>query len=174
MHTLTCTHAHSEGSTTTTSPSASCTLKRTFRPRVGPRLPRSADLTDPGPSGPGPALLLQKQLPNLRSLGAHRPESLRGPARGEGSRDPGAQYVTPLRHSGASFPQMGRSAATGHVPHRVRRLRAQGDVPEPSVRSTWGLLMLVMELDRPERDTMTWRSSGDTAAGGQRAPICCP
>lgn len=60
-------------------------LKRTFRPRVGPHLPHSANLADPGPAGPGPALLLQKQLPpNLRSLGGHRPESLRGLARGGG------------------------------------------------------------------------------------------
>ena len=60
-----------------------------------------------------------------------------------------------------AFPQFGGCTATRHVLDHARRLRAQGDVPEPSVRRKWGLLLLVMELDRPERNRMTWRSSGD-------------
>ena len=60
-----------------------------------------------------------------------------------------------------AFPQFGGRTATRHVLDHARRLRAQGDVPEPSVRRKWGLLLLVMELDRPERNRMTQRSSGD-------------
>ena len=104
---------------------------------------------------------LQKELPaNLGALELSIPRPSLSCA-GEGSRDTGGRQVTFLDIQEPAFPQFGRCTATGHVFDHARRLRAQGDVPEPSVRRKWGLLLLVMELDRPERNRMTWKSSGD-------------
>lgn len=104
---------------------------------------------------------LRKELP--ANLGALELSVPRPPLSLAGKGFPGTQetirsHLLDIREP--AFPQFGGCTATGHILDHARRLRVQGDVPEPSVRRKWGLL-LVTELDRPERNRMTWRSSGD-------------
>ena len=163
---------HSAGSTTPTSSSTSSTLKGLPCPRVGPHLLILQTSENQAPLGHNHFCFPQKELPpNLWSLRAQRPKTLMVLCWAGLSRDIGGHQVTSLRHLEASFPPNWKM--TGHVPVCTTRLRAQGDVPEPSLRRKWGLLLLVMELDRPERNRMTWRSSGDSGQVGSVHPICC-
>lgn len=114
---------------------------------------------------------LRKELP--ANLGALELSVPRPPLSLAGEGFPGTQetirsHLLDIREP--AFPQFGGRTATGHTLDHAKRLRVQGDVPEPSVRRKWGLLLLVTELDRTERNRMTWRGSGDPGPGGQCAP----